>query len=106
MKILFFILSISFILFFSSCKDDNPNEPTFSINQEINNARPFDIILIYNSDSGNWRFGKNPNTDTPFKDAYAENGYFVVKTEVSTYYFNLSLAKQVYIYQKDIRIYF
>lgn len=88
-----------------SC-DDKATEPTLSIVDEINNTRPFDLILVYNADSGNWRFGKNPNTDNPFTDAYAENGYFVVTTSVSTYYFNLSLAKQVYIYQKDIKIYY
>lgn len=105
MKSLIFIISIISILFFSSCKDNNPTEPSFSISQEINDARPISSIFIYR-DSGNLRFGKDPSTDTPFKDAYAENGYFIVISNVSNYYFNLSLAKQVYIYENNISIYY
>jgi hypothetical protein len=59
------------------------------------------LYIVNNADTRNWRFGNNPNTDNPFTDAYAENGYFVVVTSVSTHYFNLSWRNK-FIFTKKI----
>lgn len=99
-KILFVVLIFLVQLFFSCT--ENSSEPEFSIIEKINNGRPYETVLIY-QERGNWHFDKNGNYN-PFVDAYAEKEYFIVKTELSTHYFNIPEANEIFIYQDWIEL--
>ena len=99
MKLFFSLLVIVFAFFFLSCSD-NPVEPKFSIVEDINNARPFRIIYI-NRENGNLTFDVNGQNNS-FTDAYAENDYFMVISNSTRYYFSISLATEINIYNNRI----
>ena len=90
---LFAIVILAFCVF--SCKEDDITNPTFSLENEINNAKPFEYIHIYKADTGDSHFSLNGGVGfTPFEDAYAENGYLIVTVNGNVNnYFNLSLVK-------------
>lgn len=93
---LFFLVQLFF-----SCTE-NSSEPEFSINEEINNSRPYNTVIVF-QEKGNWHFDKDGNY-TLFMNAYAENEYFIVITELKTHYFNISEANEIYIYDNRIEL--
>ena len=99
MKFFFSLFVIVFAFFFLSCSD-SPVEPKLSIIEEINNARPFRIIYI-NKENGNRTFDVNGQYNS-FTDAYAENDYFLVISNSTKYYFSISLATEINIYNNTI----
>ena len=93
-------ISISFIVFFvvllNSCKDkDSPVNPTFTIEDQINAAKPINTVTVRNYTSTGDQIGFNRGTANinTINDAYAISGYFVVKS-YKDFYFNLSTAKK------------
>ena len=95
MKTYYLFLFVIIALLVFSCKDDEITSPTFSLENEINYAKPFDFIHIYKADTGDSHFSINGGVGfTPFQDAYAENGYLIVTVNGNVInYFNLSLVK-------------
>lgn len=99
------LLMCVLLLSFTSCKkDEDPVSPVFSIEEQINAARPINHIAVINVNAGNWTFDRG-GTATPLNDAYAESGYLVVQSS-STHYFNLSVARNVFISSHRIDIQF
>lgn len=99
MKVLFFILSLSFMVFFTGCKNNptGPQTPIASMVQKINNGRPYKYIYTVKGTSIA-TYGVN---GIPFKDTYAKDGYLIIVIS-NTYqkYYNLSLIREVDV-QKD-----
>ena len=94
------ILLLSLII---GCKDEeNSILPVLTIEDRINVARPINYVgVIYIDVSKSDEYRRNV-AGTTLSDAYAENGYLIVKTTVngevgSNYYYNLALAKKVNI---------
>ncbi|MGE5679318.1 MAG: hypothetical protein ACM34K_00420 [Bacillota bacterium] len=104
MKKMLFVFLISISVIFTSCKGDDdgvsPNPP--SIEQKINEARPFSDVKITLNEKDLCCYERTVNDTSPF-DAFAENGYFIVSTYKKEY-FNLSLAKQIIVNKGAILI--
>jgi hypothetical protein len=89
-----FTLLLLTVMFASCKKDESPASPAFSIENKVTAARPYNLISITGTAGGNWTFERGGTN--PLNDAYAENGYFIVVSS-STHYFNLQLAKNVFV---------
>jgi hypothetical protein len=93
------VVLLLFLALLMGCKkDDNSTSPQFTIESEINAARPYHFVFIINPSTGSWNFEKNGvSPNNPFSDAYAEDGFLIVVTNVGKMYFNLNLAKDIEI---------
>ena len=98
MKSIYLVALLLFSFLFFACEDETTN-PTFSIVEEINNARSFQQISIYISDAESDLYYINAYQPPYIKliDAYADNNFLIV-TKVennvqSKVYYNLSLVK-------------
>ena len=99
-------LAICFLLALASVsckKDDDPTTPQFTIEDQINAARPINHIAVTDISSGNWTFQRGAGSNNPLDDAYAERGYLVVRSS-SSHYFNLSMAKNVFISANSVSL--
>jgi hypothetical protein len=99
MNILRAFVILAVVLGFSACdSDDEPASSSFSIETEVNSAKPFHFVIVIDPGSSNWIFeNATGGPNTPFTDAYAENGFMVVVLTSGKQYFNLSLAKDIAI---------
>jgi hypothetical protein len=113
MKKYYFVAAVFLSLVLFSCSDkDNVTNPTssFSIQDQINKARPFESVSVYLSD-GNLDFYDIHPTLSEYKlvNATADNGFLIVRVDNSGYqfniYYNLSLVKSYFI-SSDLRIYY
>jgi hypothetical protein len=96
-KILRAFTLLIILLVFPACNsDDAVTSASFSIESEINGAKPYHYVFIISPTSGHWIFergGVSPNN--PFTDAYADHGYMIVVLISGKQYFNLALAKDI-----------
>ena len=98
MKSFFLVTLFLFSFLFFGCEEETTN-PTFSIVEEINNARSFMSIMIYLSDSEVELYSIDAYQPPWIKliDAYAENNFLIVTKEENNVqakvYYNLSLVK-------------
>jgi hypothetical protein len=100
MNIMRAITLLTIILAVSACNsDDGATSASFSIESEINGAKPYHYVFVINPTAGNWTFeqgGVSPNN--PFTDAYAEHGFMIVVLSSGKQYFNLALAKDISVH--------
>lgn len=102
MKKLRYVIPLLFLLILAGCKD-NPVDPLDSMSDQINNGRPYKTIRIHELNGGSRTLDS-----ADFRDAYAEDGLFVIVLAASDIdnrknisYFNLSQIKQVNIEDTD-----
>ena len=95
----FYLVSLLLFSFFIFGCDDETTNPTFSMEEEINNARSFQAVSIFLSDTENELYHINAYQPPYIKlvDAYADNGFLIVtklenNVQLKVYY-NLSLVK-------------
>ncbi|MGE5458689.1 MAG: hypothetical protein ACM3RX_10080 [Methanococcaceae archaeon] len=99
-SILKIFVAIIVILCAGCGNDDNPAAP-LSIDQQINSAKPISYVKIEFSDKTYVEFEKAYYSN--FKNAYADNGYLVVTTDIN-YFYNLNLAKQISVKKNSVYI--
>jgi len=110
MKAFYFLFLILFAFSLISCDDDKISTPTFSIEEQINNSKPYDYVTVFRPGSTDLYFARVSNGfNINFTDAYAEKGFLVVikgPNFPGTQYFNLSLVKFIDISEKSLRLYY
>lgn len=108
MKPQILIILILVALTFHGCeKIDSPASTVFSIDDRINSARPINRVTVdnYFSSGNSITFDRVGRALIKMNDAYAQNGYFIVKTdEYGDYYFNLELIKSITIDTNEISL--
>ena len=112
MKVFYLVSLLFFSFFIFGCKDETTN-PNFSMEEKINNARSFQFVDIYLSDSQSEHYHTIFHHFPYIKliDAWAENGFLIITKEQDgirlNVYYNLSLVKSYRIYaQSSLYIYY
>lgn len=106
MKIIFPIIIVLF-LFFQGCGgNDNPTQPSPSIEDQINAQRPINSIVVYIGDPKTAEdvFLKQNPWDKDLLDASAGDGYLNVKSSFGTWKYNLSKANYIRIGTNSVEL--
>lgn len=110
MKQFYFLFSFLLLLALIGCDDDKVITPSFSIEEQINNSKPYDYVTVFNPDSIDLYYARvSDGLNINFTDAYAEIGFLVVikgPNFPGTQYFNLSLVKFFNISDNSLSLYY
>lgn len=97
---------ILFLVLLNGCKDeDSPVNSSFTIENQINAAKPINTVTVWNYTSTGNKIGFDRSTSSISKinDAYAISGYLVVKS-YNDFYFNLSTVKSIDVSPNSITL--
>ena len=97
-----YLILILMLLSFISC-DSDPTSPNLSIEDKINAQKPITSIFIGKYGSTGYYFS---SATRGFDDAYAEDGFFVIKSGKEYLYYILATANEIKITEHHISIYY